>query len=201
MLGALGSSVAGGAAAALHRRIVRRRLPIPLVFVGSALATVLLGAGPALTEPSPEPSPTATAVTSARVPAGKQRDAMVKILAAQTSRDRKAWFVIGPDDPETQALATGLRAAFEQAGWKADIRTVPGMVPTPGIAMLAAEEEPPLWVGSVQKALDASGLQVKYGIGYRSTYEEKKKEDSGWVGVPIEPNQAFVIVIGPVPGA
>ena len=41
--------------------------------------------------------------------------------------------------------------------------------------MLAADEAPPLWVGGVQRAPDASGLAVKYFTGYRPYYERKSK--------------------------
>jgi hypothetical protein len=174
---------------------------VPLLSVGSAIAALILVATPALTDPSPQPEPTATAATSARAPADQQREAMMQILAAETSPDRKVWFVIGPGDPETQALADALRGTFEQAGWKSETQTVTGMVLKPGIAMLAADEEQPLWVGSVQRALDASGLQVKYGSGYRPYYEEKKRENPSWVGVPIGPDQAFIVVVGPAPAA
>lgn len=124
---------------------------------------------------------------------------MRDILAAEKAPDRKAWFAVAPGEGEPQELERALRSAFAEAGWKVETQTITGMVLKPGIAMLAADEEPPLWVGSVQRALDASGLPVKYGSGYRPYYEEMKGKNPKWVGVPIAADQAFVIVIGPEP--
>jgi hypothetical protein len=88
---------------------------------------------------------------------------------------------------------------FEQAGWKVSTQTITGMVLKPGIAMLAAEEVPAPWVDVVHQALEAGGLTVTYGTGYRPYYEEKKLQDPKWVGLPIAPDQRFIIVIGPQP--
>lgn len=124
---------------------------------------------------------------------------MLQILADPTVTERKVWFAVGPSDPEAKALEKALRGIFEQAGWKAETRTVTGMVLKPGVSMLAADGESPSWVGVVQQALDASGLPVKYGSGYRPYYEEMKRTNPSWVGVPIEADQEFVVVIGPQP--
>jgi len=121
------------------------------------------------------------------------------ILSAEKAKDRKVWFAVAPGEGEPQALERALRSVFQEAGWKVETQTITGMVLKPGIAMLAADEEPPLWVGSVQKALDASGLAVKYGSGYRPYFEEMKSKNPNWVGVPIAANQAFVIVLGSEP--
>jgi hypothetical protein len=122
---------------------------------------------------------------------------MLKVLSREKSPARKAWFAVPPGDGEPQALERALRAVFEQAGWKVETRTITDAVPRPGVAMLAADDEPPLWVASVQHAMDASGLAVKYGSGYRAYSEEMKRKNPNWVGVPITSDQAFVIVIGP----
>jgi hypothetical protein len=122
---------------------------------------------------------------------------MLKILANEKSPGRKVWFAVEAGDGEPQALERELNAIFKQGGWKVETQPVTGMVLKPGVAMLAADEEPPLWVASVQHAMDASGLAVKYGSGYRAYYEEMKSKNPDWVGVPIAPGQAFVIVIGP----
>jgi hypothetical protein len=168
-------------------------------FLGSlAIAVVATGATAADPSPVPEPSSTAAA-TSPRAPTDTQRAAMVQILASE--KGHEASFLIGPENPETEALAAALRSIFEEAGWKADVQTITGMVLKPGVSMLAADEEPPAWVAVVQHALQQSGLDVKFGSGYRAYYEEKKKENPKWVGVPINQDQAFVIVIGPEPTA
>ena len=124
---------------------------------------------------------------------------MRDILSAETAAGRKVWFAVGSGEGEPrQAPARAPlrvprsrlegRDADDHRAWCA-----------PGVAMLSRPTRPPpLWVGSVQRALDASGLAVKYFTGYRSYYEKKSK-DPKWVGVPIAADQTFVIVIGPEP--
>lgn len=148
---------------------------------------------------SAEPPPTAKAVVSPRAPADAQREAMLQILADPSVSERRVWFAVGPGDAEALALEKALRSVFEQAGWTVSTRTITGMVLKPGVSMLAAEEESPEWVGVVQQALDASGLTVKYGSGYRPYYQEMKQKNPAWVGVPIEADQHFVVVLGPAP--
>ena len=123
---------------------------------------------------------------------------MRDILSAETAAGRKVWFAVGSGEGEPQELERALHSVFQEAGWKVETQMTTGMVLNPGVAMLAADEAPPLWVGSVQRALDASGLAVKYFTGYRPYYEKKRK-DPKWVGVPIAADQTFVIVIGPEP--
>ena len=155
---------------------------------------------PAASGAEPAPSPT-VAAGSPRAPGDAQREAMLDILADPTISGRKVWFAVGPGDAESAALEKALRSIFEQAHWTVETKTITGMVLKPGVSMLEAEEQSPEWVGVVQQALDASGLTVKYGSGYRPYYEEMKQQNPAWVGVPIEADQAFVIVIGPAPKA
>jgi nucleotide-binding universal stress UspA family protein len=164
-----------------------------------AFSIAAVATGAVAAEPSPVPEPTSTTVTSPRAPDDSERAAMVKILSSE--KGHTAPFLIGPGNPETEALGAALKQIFEDAGWKADVQPVTGMMLKPGLSMLAADEEPPAWVAVVQHALQQSGLDVKFGSGYRPYYDEKKKENPKWVGVPITKDQAFVIVIGPEPTA
>ena len=54
---------------------------------------------------------------------------------------------------------------------------------------------------TVLKALEASGLDAKSASGYRGYYESKKQENPNWPGVPMRPDQDFIIVVGPKPAA
>lgn len=164
-----------------------------------SLAVLATGAAAAEADPSPAPEPSSTAVTSARSPDESERKAMVQILSSE--KGQKASFLVTPGNAEAEALANDLKGIFEEAGWKADVTPITGMMLKPGVSMLAADEEPPAWVAVVQHALQQSGIDVKFGSGYRPYYDEKKKEDPKWVGVPITKDQAFVIVVGPEPGA
>jgi hypothetical protein len=66
---------------------------------------------------------------------------------------------------------------------------------------LVGEEQYPSYVDTVLKAIDAAGLDAKSASGYRAYYESKKKENPSWPGVPMRPDQDFVIVVGPKPAA
>jgi hypothetical protein len=45
--------------------------------------------------------------------------------------------------------------------------------------------------------MQASGIEAKSATGYRPYYEEKKRENPAWPGVPMTAEQVFVIVLGP----
>ncbi|HZR84882.1 MAG TPA: hypothetical protein VFD92_27550 [Candidatus Binatia bacterium] len=141
------------------------------------------------------------AASSARAPDDEERAAMLEILKAETAPERTAWFAVAPGNQETQALASSLRSIFESAGWKVQMQTLTGMNLKPGVSMLSAEEQPPAWAETALRALQASGIDVKSAVGYRAYYEEKKRDDPKWAGIPLAADQQFVIAIGPEPKA
>jgi len=124
---------------------------------------------------------------------------MLEILKAESAPDRAAWLSYTAGNAEGLALADALAAIFREGGWKAQVSGLSGMVLKPGVSMLVAEEEPPAWVESALRAMQASGIDVKSASGYRSYYEDKKKENAAWPGVPLATDAAFVIVVGPAP--
>jgi hypothetical protein len=148
--------------------------------------------------PSPTPS-AANAAASPRVPDAAERAAMLAILKEESAPDRAAWLSYSAGNAESLALADALAAIFREGGWKAQVSSLSGMVLKPGVSILVAEEEPPSWVDSAQRAMQASGIDVKSATGYRSYYEDKKKENPAWPGVPLVKDAAFVIVVGPAP--
>lgn len=143
------------------------------------------------------PAPQPAAITSARAPDEAERKAMLEVLQAQNSPDRRVWFVLSPGQDETAALAKALASGFESAGWKTSTRELRGMSLKPGISVLAADEEPPAWVESAQEALKSAGLDPKFGTGYRAFFEEKKKENPAWPGIPMGQDEVFLVVLGP----
>jgi len=168
----------------------------------AALATV------ACTDPQAPPAPGASAakppaapasrqVTSARAPDDAEKAAMLEVLKAETQEDRRAWFLYSAGQDESAALAKALAQIFESAGWKTNVRELRGMALKPGVSILAAEEEPPSWVGTVNDALGKGGLDPKFGTGYRAFYEEKKKENPAWPGIALGADELFVVAIGP----
>lgn len=172
----------------------------------AAAAILVLGSGPSSAADAPKASPAKTekpadakAATSPRAPDETERAAMLEILKADTTPERAAWISYGAGNAESQALADALAKVFRDAGWKVQSKSLGGMVLKPGVSILLAEEMPPPFAESAQKAMEASGLEVKSASGYRPYYEEKKAENPAWPGVPLEKDAAFVIVVGPEP--
>ncbi|HEV7732540.1 MAG TPA: hypothetical protein VGR62_10285 [Candidatus Binatia bacterium] len=149
--------------------------------------------------PAPAAAPPATLPSNARTLTPEQRAGMLDILKAEAGTEKKAWFTVGPGNPETQNLKSQFEAIFKEAGWETSTQTLTGMMLKPGVMMLIGDEQGPPYADTAQKALEASGLEVKTASGYRPYFEEKKKENIAWVGIPMGPDQAYTIVIGPLP--
>ena len=181
--------------------------PLRAALPAMALAAALASA--ACTDPQPAPAPgapavkppvaaaPAAAVTSTRAPDDAEKAAMLEVLTAETEENKRAWFLYSAGQDESGALAKSLAQTFESAGWKTSVRELRGMALKPGVSILAAEEEPPSWVGTVNEALGKGGLDPKFGTGYRAFYEEKKKENPAWPGIALGADEVFVVAIGP----
>jgi hypothetical protein len=153
---------------------------------------------------APEREPSGSRPTAA--PTGRhltdgERAAMLAVLGGEQGAVRKVWFAVPPNDPEAAALKGEIEGVFKQAGWKTESQTVTGMVLKPGLSILIAAEEPPSYVSTAQRALEATAFEFKVGTGYRPYYEERKKADPNWPGIPLGPAQDYVVVIGPRPPA
>jgi len=175
-------------------------LPLALLAAcgGSSEAPPSKPAAPAATTPPPA----APAATSPRAPDATKRSAMVEALKAETGADKRVWLVVSPGNAETLALASALEGAFRDGGWMPKTQPLSGMVLKPGpVRILVGEEQEPPQVDTVRKALEAGGLTVETGTGYRAFYEEKKKENPSWPGIPMTADQPFIVVIAPQPPA
>lgn len=146
---------------------------------------------------SPAASPAAT--SGPRVLSPGARATMKDKLAAEGQK--KAWILSQPGNAEVAGLVASLTGVFKDAGWEVQSDTVTGISLKPGLMTLVGDEQYPPYVDSVLKALESSGLDAKSASGYRSYYESKKQENPSWPGVPIKPDQDFVIVVGPKPVA
>jgi Tfp pilus assembly protein PilE len=141
------------------------------------------------------------ALSPARKLAPEQRQAMLDVLRAETNPNRTAWFEVNLNNRSTAAFFEVLSGVFHEAGWQVKTRTTPGITLKPGLFFMAAEENPPAYVDSAQKALEAAGLQLKAARGYRAFYQQQKAEKPGWSGVEMAPDQDFAVIIGPEPDA
>jgi hypothetical protein len=127
-----------------------------------------------------------------------QQQAMREALKAEAAPDRKAWFQIQQSNAETGAVQAALARVFEQAGWPTETVRAPYPLKS-GIFLLAADEQPPPFVDTVNDAFTAAGIEVQYLTGYRAFYTDRKQQNPNWRGPELAPNQAFTIVIGSKP--
>jgi len=145
--------------------------------------------------PSPEPS-------GAREIDATETEAMLAVLRADTSSDKRVWLIVSPGSAATGTLGTTLETVFREGGWQPTTQKLTGMMLKPGpIRILVGEELEPPAVDTVRRALEAGGLTTETGTGYRAFYEERKRDNPNWAGIPLEAEQPFVVVISPPPAA
>jgi hypothetical protein len=135
------------------------------------------------------------------MPDATERAALIDVLRADASPDKRIWLVVTPGVAETTALAGALDTAFREGGWQPTLLRLSGMVLKAGsIRILVGDESEPPAVDAARRALEAAGLTVETGTGYRAFYEEKKRENPKWPGIPMTPEQTFIVVLPPEPG-
>jgi hypothetical protein len=132
------------------------------------------------------------------MPDPAERAALIEVLKADTGSEKRVVFVVSPGNPETTALAKALEDAFRAGGWEPATQKLTGMVLKPGpVRILVGDEFEVPAVDSARRALEAGGLTTETGTGYRAFYEEKKRENPDWPGIPMTSEQAFLIVLPP----
>ena len=132
-----------------------------------------------------------------------ETDAMLDVLRADTSSaDKRVFLIVSPGSAGTMALGKTLDTIFREGGWQPSTRQLTGMILKPGpVRILVGEELEPAPVDTVRRALEAGGLTTETGTGYRAFYDEKKRENPNWAGIPMDADQPFVVVIAPPPKA
>jgi hypothetical protein len=177
------------------------RFPI----VPLALAVVLACGAPEHEERAAASTTSTTSPPAAAQPTARparslsetERASMLRVLAGETGPVRKVWFAVGAGDRESTALKDAFEGVFKQAGWDTATQTVTGIVLKPGLSVLVAAEEPPPYVAVAQQALESTGFTFKSGSGYRAYFEERKRADPAWPGIPLAADQDYVVVVGP----
>jgi hypothetical protein len=137
------------------------------------------------------------AVVAAVLTADQQR-AMTNTLAAAPGEERKAWFQVQANNPDTAAVQVALQRVFESAGWTTETVRAPYGLKS-GIFLLAADETPAALVESVNAAFSAAGIDTQYLTGYRAFYVDRKQNNPSWVGPELASGQPFVIAVGSRP--
>lgn len=165
---------------------------------------VLAACGDSSEPPESAPPPASAATTTAAEVPGRwsldatEIDAMLEVLRADTSPDKRIWLIVSPGSAGSIAFGAELETAFREGGWQPSTQRLTGMMLKPGpVRILVGEATEPPAVEGARRALEAGGLTVETGTGYRTYYEEKKKENPNWPGIPMTAEQAFVVVIPP----
>jgi hypothetical protein len=137
------------------------------------------------------------AMAAARTITAEQREAMIERLGGRgTTQAHPVWFATVPNNPEAAALQRTLQGIFEEAGWQVRGNAPVRFQMKPGIYVFAADEEPPEYVAQAHEALEAGGITVNAGRGYRDFYNQKKEENPTWVGIELAADQTYVIAVG-----
>ena len=128
----------------------------------------------------------------------EQRIAILDNLAA-TPTGSPIWFSTYTQDPNAVALQREIEDVFLQAGWQ-----VRGNQPVQfrlkeGIFVFMADPDPPQYAIEARAALEAAGLSLSGGTGYRDYYQQMKRTNPSWNGIEMAPEQTFVVVVGPQP--
>lgn len=164
---------------------------------GPGLQPARAGSTPRTQAPAVAATPTPAAVAGGRTLTPEQRSAMLATLGGSEMVSTKpVWFAVTMSDPEALAFQRTLQGVFEEANWQV-IGISPISFPAkPGIFVFSADEEPPEYIQTAVDALEVAGLAPMVGRGYRSFYQEKKKEDPNWRGFELADEQTYVIVVG-----
>ena len=148
----------------------------------------------------PQTPRAATAPGKARTLSAEQREAMIDRLGGRgVSQPHPVWFATVANNPEAAAFQRTLQSVFEEAGWQVEGNAPIRFPMKAGIYVFAADEEPPEYVGIANEALEAGGMTVSAGRGYREFYRQKKEENPSWLGFDLGPDQTYVIAIGRQP--
>jgi hypothetical protein len=170
-----------------------------------------VGTGPIVEAPvaPSEPTEPAAPAVPAAPPAAASAPAHLDATARRTLVEglrtvpdgpvrKRVWFTVTYGDPRAAVFQTELARAFEEAGFSVARVHSAGFPIRPGLYFMMADEEPTEDVGAIGAALEAAGLTLTTGRGYRAYYEERKRADPAWNGFPMADDQPYVIAIGRV---
>jgi hypothetical protein len=156
------------------------------------------GSAPATAIPKPAPRDSAPReLEPQRMLSDEQRETMRSQLSAEPGK--RVWFVRQPNDPEVDAFQSELEAVFLESGWAIAGNSEAGYRIKAGLYLYMADDEPAAHVTAALTGLQATGLELSAGRGYRAFYETKKLEDPSFRGFELALEQDFVIVVGPNP--
>lgn len=158
------------------------------------------GAAPAAPAPAAAAAPRPAAPAGAREVIESARQMMTDILAEEAGDEKKLWIRVEPRDPEASGFAGQIATVFRDSGWEVTVLDTQGLRYKPGMLLLvASEDEPPSYVLTAQRAIEAIGQTVTTGRGYKSYYDSKKRENPDWQGTSFGEGQTYVLLVGRKP--
>jgi hypothetical protein len=189
----------GGAA------ILITRLLLDNLSLRTEMAT-LKARGPAASAPAAAAAPRAAAPAASAPAAGDReviesaRQMMIDALSEEAGSEKKLWIRVDPRDREASSFARQIAAVFKDQSWDVKELDNEGLRFKPGLLLLVGgEDDPPSYVITAQKAIEAIGQPVTTGRGYISYYEGRKRDDPKWQGTKFLPDQTYVLLVGRKP--
>ena len=137
--------------------------------------------------------------TANRVLSTEQRTAMLEKLNAETGPQKDVWFTSAGNDAEAVAFQRALQSVFEEAGWSVRRSAPAEFALRPGIFFMMADVSPPPYVSTALSAFQAAQIELTSGRDYRAFNERKKRDDPTWRGFEMDPDQHYIIAVGPAP--
>lgn len=128
----------------------------------------------------------------------EEQESAAQILRNELDTGRKVWILVAQNNGEAMGSAAALQTLFEKAGWPVETAKAPYSLKA-GVFLLAGDEDPPQFVGTLSDALTAGGLDVQYLTGYRAFVNERKSSNPNWVGPELADDQPFTLVVGSKP--
>jgi hypothetical protein len=125
----------------------------------------------------------------------EQRQSMRTALRTQPA-GTTAWLAASDRDPAGLARAEELRAIFNEAGWRVPAVQRTPFQPRAHLLLLAADDQPPASVVAVRTALEAAGLEVEIGAGYRAFLDQRRAVGGRAPSLELAPDQTFVLAVG-----
>ena len=125
---------------------------------------------------------------------------MNDVLIEETGEEKKLWVRVDPRDREAAAFANQIATVFRDASWDVKVLDNENMRYKAGLLYLVGnEEEPPSYVVTAQRAIEAIGQGLTTGRGYLEYYRTKKAEDPSWQGTTFAEGQTAVLLVGRKP--
>jgi hypothetical protein len=138
---------------------------------------------------------------AARTVGNLTRQVMLDELSSETGSEKKLWIRVNPRDREAATFARQIADVFREAKWEVFLLDPENLRFKPGLLMMVgADDSPPSYVETAQRAFQALSDPIVVRTGYLSYYEKMKEKTPDWRGgIPFLPGQTYVVFVGSKP--